>query len=114
MSRCRTLALVAALSLAACAILSTAALSTSAAAGCEWNAARLVLTCEEPVPSYAKLGMTEVQMGELWGCPDHVNRNVTNNGTVDQWVWVRCQRTCHVGDYLYFRDGVLTGVQERK
>lgn len=53
------------------------------------------------------LGMTEERVLESsWGKPDHVNRTITVNGVHEQWVY-----ESHSSGYLYFDNGILTGVQ---
>jgi hypothetical protein len=52
------------------------------------------------------LGMTmvEVVSKTSWGRPEHVNRTITRYGVREQWVYGG-------GNYLYFKDGILTSIQ---
>jgi hypothetical protein len=51
------------------------------------------------------IGMTEEQVVEGWGRPDHVNTTTRSNGESRQWVmpW---------GAYLYFDNGVLRSIHQ--
>jgi len=50
------------------------------------------------------IGMRAEQvLASSWGKPSKVNRTVTKNTQVEQWVYP--------GGYLYLTDGVLTGIQ---
>lgn len=42
-----------------------------------------------------------------WGKPESINTTTTQSGTLEQWVYSN-------GNYLYFKDGVLTTIQERR
>jgi hypothetical protein len=42
-----------------------------------------------------------------WGKPESINTTTTQSGTLEQWVYSN-------GNYLYFQDGVLTTIQERR
>lgn len=57
------------------------------------------------------IGMTDDQVKDEtnWGPADHINRTTTANGTDEQWVY---SISPHSGDYLYFRNEILTGIQE--
>ncbi len=51
------------------------------------------------------IGMTKEQvLASSWGKPKEVNRTVTAYGEREQWVY-------GWGNYLYFTNGVLTGIQ---
>ena len=39
-----------------------------------------------------------------WGRPDHINRSEYSWGNTEQWVY-------STGNYLYFRNGVLSAIQ---
>jgi hypothetical protein len=56
----------------------------------------------------AVLGMTERQVATEtnWGKPDRINRTTTASGIEDQWVFTR-------RGYLYFRDDILTAIQQQ-
>lgn len=53
------------------------------------------------------IGMTPDQVRRSWGDPDKINRSVYESGVHEQWVY-------KVDDiesqYVYFRDGVVTGI----
>lgn len=50
------------------------------------------------------IGMSSAQvLASNWGKPRKVNRTTTANGVTEQWVYR--------GGYLYFSNGVLTGIQ---
>ncbi len=53
-----------------------------------------------------KLGMTEQQVRDhtSWGAPERVHRTSTALGVREQWVYGGT-------NYLYFTNGVLTGIQ---
>jgi len=53
-----------------------------------------------------QIGMSGEQVIKTtsWGRPDRVNRTTTTHGTLEQWVY-------RSGGYLYFRNGVLTTIQ---
>jgi hypothetical protein len=55
------------------------------------------------------IGMTpeQVRRDSSWGAPDHINRTVTAAGTREQWVY-------GPRSYLYFENGVLTGIQTER
>ena len=54
-----------------------------------------------------EIGMTEERvLQSSWGKPDHVNRTTTANGVREQWVY-----DSRGSGYLYFDDGILTGIQ---
>ncbi|MDP4077889.1 hypothetical protein [Acidovorax sp. A1169] len=42
-----------------------------------------------------------------WGSPQHVNKTTTQYGTREQWVYRN-------GNYLYFENGRLSGIQTRE
>lgn len=54
----------------------------------------------------ARIGMTMKQVinETEWGKPGSINRTTTSNGTTEQWVYGG-------RNYLYFRNGVLTTIQ---
>ena len=67
----------------------------------------------------AAIGMTmqEVEGATNWGVPDRVNRTVTADGAIEQWVYNSLYSSAppgHFGDSLYFRDGVLFAIQSRR
>ncbi len=53
-----------------------------------------------------RIGMTAEQVlkESSWGKPQRVNRSTTANGTREQWVY-------GYPNYLYFTNGILTGIQ---
>ena len=52
-----------------------------------------------------RLGMSEEDvLASSWGRPESVNRSIGTWGTHEQWVYGD-------GNYLYFRNGVLTSIQ---
>lgn len=52
-----------------------------------------------------RLGMTQRQVLQKgWGPPQRINRTTTGHGTFEQWVYGD-------GNYLYFRNGILTAIQ---
>lgn len=51
------------------------------------------------------IGMTQHEaILSSWGRPERVNKTVTPSGVTEQWVYGH-------GNYLYFRDGILTSIQ---
>lgn len=52
------------------------------------------------------IGMTKEEVLEklVWGKPDRINTTVTEYGKTEQWVY-------DSGMYIYFEDGVVTGIQ---
>ncbi len=53
------------------------------------------------------IGMTEERvLQSSWGKPDSVNRTITANVVHEQWVY-----DSRVSGYLYFDNGILTGIQ---
>ena len=50
------------------------------------------------------VGMTAEQARMSWGKPEEINKTITGNGKNEQWVYGS-------GSYLYFDNGVLTGIQ---
>ncbi len=53
------------------------------------------------------IGMTEERvLQSSWGKPDSVNRTITANVVHEQWVY-----ESRVRGYLYFDNGILTGIQ---
>ncbi|MGG6440505.1 hypothetical protein ABET52_13770 [Saccharococcus caldoxylosilyticus] len=57
-------------------------------------------------PKTVSIGMTQEEvLTEGWGRPIDINRTITANGTIEQWVYD--------GDkYLYFENGILTAIQD--
>jgi hypothetical protein len=52
-----------------------------------------------------RIGMTKKQvLASNWGEPEDINTTSTRNGTFEQWVY-------EDGNYLYFTNGRLTGIQ---
>jgi hypothetical protein len=56
-----------------------------------------------------RIGMTAKHVREKtdWGEPKSINATTTSRGTREQWVYGD-------GDYLYFRNGILDTIQQRK
>lgn len=50
------------------------------------------------------LGMTAEQVRMSWGKPEEINKTITGNIRHEQWVY-------GIGHYLYFDNGILTGIQ---
>ena len=50
------------------------------------------------------IGMTQDQARAGWGAPEDINRSVYTFGVHEQWVYGS-------GNYLYFKDGILTSFQ---
>ncbi|MCC7041085.1 MAG: hypothetical protein IT516_12325 [Burkholderiales bacterium] len=52
-----------------------------------------------------RIGMTQDEvLASSWGKPHHVNTTTTSYGVREQWVY-------DSGNYLYFRNGILTTIQ---
>jgi hypothetical protein len=57
------------------------------------------------------IGMTETEAEKsTWGYPDDVNKTVTTHGISEQWVYRGLGYT--KSRYLYFRNGILTSIQD--
>jgi hypothetical protein len=57
------------------------------------------------------IGMTAEQARESWGDPFKVNRSVYATGAHEQWVYYPGGDSTYA-KYLYFDDGILTGIQQ--
>lgn len=53
------------------------------------------------------IGWSKSMCKEAWGEPTKINRSVGSWGVHEQWVY----KYSHKASYLYFRDGVLTSIQ---
>lgn len=63
-----------------------------------------------------KIGMTMEQVAATaWGKPTKVNRTVTASGTREQHVYeLGYTGNCYASGYLYFDDGLLSGIQDSR
>lgn len=82
---------------------------------------RLAFAATCPSLPKPRIGMTEEEVlaGTQWGRPMKINKSETVGHIHEQWVFapgfLNCLRdTGNAHDYLYFVDGVLTGLQEEK
>jgi len=55
-----------------------------------------------------RVGMTEYQVRLSWGRPWDINRTTTSYGSREQWVY---DRPNYDNDYIYFENGICTGIQ---
>lgn len=56
-----------------------------------------------------KIGMTKAEAYKSsWGYPDKENVTKSDHGTSEQWVYRRGSNS----QYLYFKDGILTTIQD--
>jgi len=53
------------------------------------------------------IGMTQDQAVQSWGKPCDINRSVYSSGVHEQWVYCRGEFD---RQYIYFEDGILTGM----
>ena len=56
-----------------------------------------------------KTGMTTHMVFYAWGRPDEVNETTGTDGPREQWVY---RKSGSMTRYLYFKDGVLTAIEE--
>jgi len=54
------------------------------------------------------IGVTKEMALLSWGRPDDINKTITTHIVREQWVY---QRSHYKSDYLYFDDGILSGIQ---
>lgn len=52
-----------------------------------------------------KIGFTKEMVRESWGEPYDINRTITRNVTIEQWVY-------GLGTYVYFEGNIVTGIQD--
>ncbi len=53
--------------------------------------------------SKVQIGMSKEMCIESWGEPTKINRTITSGSIHEQWVYYK--------SYLYFDDGILSGIQ---
>lgn len=55
------------------------------------------------VEGYVRIGWTKEKCRLSWGAPRDINKSTYSWGTHEQW--------CYYSSYLYFKDGILTSIQ---
>lgn len=66
-----------------------------------------VATCLDIAAHFVKIGMSEEQVLEALGKPEHINRTIYGSHVSEQWVMSESR-------YLYFDDGILTAIQDSR